>query len=756
VPTPVNPARTPSARTAPDAVGPSRTPSPGAEPVTADTSPGSSTATAGPSPTPTTEQRSPEITAEDWEHGLISGNGRQGAVCHGSAAALRFTLAHEDVFQPVTEPLPAPATAAALPLLRRLLADGHYAEAATEVCEIAVAEHPGYAETRWIDPLIGTATLTFTPEDPGGAWARSTDFSTGVVLHRWPGVTCESFVSRTIDALLMRVTGCTGTLSIAPITGTPERPIDFTVSGSSENAADPLVLTARFRGADWPGALDGYTVTARSWRTESGFLIAARTTPGLDRSAFGAMPDFEALLADHVAIHGDLFGRTRFELPDRRTRQLFDAGRYAIISSTGNRPPTLQGVWSGTYSPPWRSGWTIDGNLQAALLAVHTTGTPELMPPLFDLLDALRDDLRENARRLYGMPGLYAPAHLGTHGRQNHFGPIWCLTFWTAGAAWLGRLYLEHWQHTGDAAFLADRALPYLREVAAFHLAFARVTDGRAHFSPSYSPENHPSGTGSQATVDATLDVRAVGDVLRALLTHAPRDVSAPRWQELLDALPGYRVNAAGELAEWLDPRFDDNHEHRHCSHLYSLYYSGDAELLDDPALRAAAIKAVRRRLRWWLSEASDEMAYGLALLGVAAARLGLAAEAYAALSRLSSAYWRPNLVPTHNRDHMFNVDLAGAYPALIAAMLLASRDVGADGVARLHLLPALPAEWPTGSIHGLVARGPVRVDLTWRPGLLEATLTSAIARTAVITSPTGVISVSLSPGTPHRLRLAR
>ncbi|BCY06019.1 glycoside hydrolase N-terminal domain-containing protein [Actinoplanes sp. L3-i22] len=707
-----------------------------------------------PSPsTPSTpEHGRSSIVTEDWEHALITGNGRQGALCYGSPGALRFTLAHEDVFQPVTEPLPAPSTAAALPRLREMLAAGHYAEAATEVCEIATAEHPGYAETRWIDPLIGTATLTFTPDRPGREWSRSTDFDTGVVRHQWPGVTCESFFSRTVDALLIRVTGCAGTLSIAPVAGTPERPVDFTVSSTG----DSLVLTARFRDADWPGALDGYTVVARSWRTESGFLIAARTTPGLEKSGFSEMPDFEALLAEHVAIHGDLFRRCRLELPDRRAKLLFDAGRYAIISSTGTRPPTLQGVWSGTWSPPWRSGWTIDGNLQAALLAVHTTGTPELMPPLFDLLDSLRDDLRENARRLYGMPGLYAPAHLGTHGRQNHFGPIWCLTFWTAGAAWLGRLYLEHWQHTGDAAFLAKRALPYLREVAEFHLAFARITDGRARFSPSYSPENHPAGSGAQATVDATLDVRAVGDVLRALLVHAPDDVSAPRWQELLDALPGYRVNAAGELAEWLDPRFDDNHEHRHCSHLYSLYYSGDAELLDDPALRAAAIKAVRRRLRWWLSEVSDEMGYGLALLGVAAARLGLAAEAYAALSRLSSAYWRPNLVPTHNRDHMFNVDLAGAYPALIAAMLLASRDVGADGVARLHLLPALPAEWPAGSIHGLVARGPVRVDLTWRPGLLEATLTATTARTAVVTWSTGTISVPLSPGTPHRLRLAR
>ncbi|GAA4598518.1 hypothetical protein BJY16_002741 [Actinoplanes octamycinicus] len=686
---------------------------------------------------------------EDWEHALITGNGRQGALCHGSPAALRFTLAHERVFQPVTEPLPAPLTAPVLPRLREMLRDGRFAEAATEVVELASAEHPGFAETRWIDPLIGTATLTVIPDRPGRGWSRQTDFGTGVVRHQWDGVTCEAFLSRPADALLVRLTGCAGTLSLAPVDGTPERPVDVTAGDST--------LTARFPGADWPGALDGYTVTARSWRTPDGLVIAARTTPGLEPAGFAALPDFDALLAAHVAEHGELVGRTRLDLPgDRRAQLLFDAGRYAIVSSTGTRPPTLQGVWSGTWSPPWRSGWTIDGNLQAALLAVHTTGTPELMPPLFDLLDELRDDLRENARRLYGVPGLYAPAHLGTHGKQNHFGPVWCLTFWTAGAAWLGRLYLEHWQHTGDASFLAGRALPYLREVADFHLAFAEIDAGRARFSPSYSPENHPANTGSQATVDAALDVQAVGDVLRALLTHDAGDPRAPRWRELLDALPPHRVTRDGELAEWLDPRFDDNHEHRHCSHLYPFFYAGDPVIEADPALRAAVVATVRRRLRWWLSEASDEMGYGLALLGVAAARLGLAAEAYAALTRLAEAYWRPTLVPTHNRDHMFNVDLAGGFPALVAAMLLASRDVTPGGPARLSLLPALPGQWPTGSVRGLVARGPVRVELSWQPGVLDATLTSPVARDAVVTWPGGTVEVSLAAGVPHELRLPR
>ncbi|WP_174546671.1 glycosyl hydrolase family 95 catalytic domain-containing protein [Nocardiopsis dassonvillei] len=704
----------------------------------------------------------------NWEDALVTGNGRQGALVHSTAERVRLTLGHERLFLPVTEPLPAPATASLLPELRELLRRGRSREAAGRITESAAREHPGYADTRWIDPLVGAAVLSFAPRGPRpGPVTRTCDLDSGLVTEELPdGTVHRAFASRPDDAVVVELAsprGLDGTLRLTALEETPPVPMAVV------REAAPGLLTLR---ADFPerppGGLSGYTVTcavsAEGGRVGVGGegldlrgvrrlrLVARVRVDGFPASA-GVPADFAGALERHRAVHGDLMSRFRLELeggparpdalgedllaagatPDLITR-LVDAGRYAIISSCGDLPPTLQGVWSGTYDPPWRSGYTFDGNLPSALAALHTTGTPELMTGLFDLLDGMADDLAENARRLYGCRGILLPAHASTSGRHNHFGPEWCLTCWTAGAAWTSRLYWDHYSHTRDRAFLRERALPFLTAAAEFHEDF--LTD--EGFSPSYSPENTPGDGDGQAAVNATMDVAAVRDLVRNLL-RAHRVLGVPgsrRWARLGARLPGYRVAPGGELAEWAGPAGPvgqtERHAHRHASHLYPLWYETDPALAS-PRLRAAAVAAVRARLEWWRGQESDEMAFGLVQLGLAAANLGLAAEAHETLSLLATRYWRPTLVPTHNRGSLFNVDIGGGFPAVAAAMLARS----AEG--RLDLFPALPREWASGRVEGLRARGGVVVELLeWSGDRARARLRAVEPRETVVALPGG------------------
>ncbi|WP_159944192.1 MULTISPECIES: glycoside hydrolase N-terminal domain-containing protein [unclassified Nocardiopsis] len=728
--------------------------------------------------------------AADWEDALITGSGSLGALVHSTPGQIRLTLSHERLFLPVDEPLPAPGTARILPELRALLRRGRSREAAERIVAAAAAEHPGYAATRWIDPLMAAALLSFTPLGPHGDGSdptRSCDLDSGLVTEEFAdGTALRVLASRPDDAVVAEVAsphGLTGALRLAPVEGRP--PVPLTV----DSRAGTGLLTLRVGFPERPpGALPGYTVVC-AVEAEGGRVRASGT--GLDllgvarlrltarvladapsphggsgpgRGSAGALGPaapaaaasaFTEVLDRHRAVHADLMSRFRLELGGDRVRppadalgedllargatpalvaRLVDAGRYAVISSCGDLPPTLQGVWSGTYEPPWRSGYTFDGNLPSALAALHPTGTPELMTGLFDLLDGMADDLAENARRLYGCRGILLPPHASTSGRHNHFGPEWCLTCWTAGAAWMSRLYWDHYSHTRDRVFLRERALPFLTEAAAFHEDF--VTD--EGFSPSYSPENTPGDGDGQAAVNATMDVAAVRDLVRNLVRahHRLGEPGARRWLRLGARLPGYRIAEGGELAEWAGPAGPvaqtERHAHRHASHLYPLWYETDPALAS-PRLRAAAVAAVRARLDWWRGQESDEMAFGLVQLGLAAANLGLAAEAHETLALLATRYWRPTLVPTHNRGSLFNVDIGGGFPAVVAAMLARSTE------GRLDLLPALPDAWPSGRVEGLRARGGVVVELLeWSEGRGGARLRSVEPRSTLVRTPDG------------------
>jgi len=77
-----------------------------------------------------------------------------------------------------------------------------------------------------------------------------------------------------------------------------------------------------------------------------------------------------------------------------------------------------------------------------------------------------------------------------------------------------------------------------------------------------------------------------------------------------------------------------------------------------------------------------------------------------------------------------------------VAEMLLQSH----DGVIRL--LPALPKEWPDGSVRGLRARGGYSVDFDWRDGkLTRCAVRSALRHSCTVSYAGKTVTAALTDG---------
>jgi len=480
--------------------------------------------------------------------------------------------------------------------------------------------------------------------------------------------------------------------------------------------------------------------------------------------------DYAGLLDRHATIHGALFNRMRLDLGGgadhrRTTEELlaqssyeqmnraliekeFDAGRYNIISSTGELPPTLQGVWGGTYVPGWASDFTHNGNVPSAIASMLMGNMPELMLAYTSYIELIVPWLEINAKHLFGARGVVLPSRSTTHGFNNALNPNFAGGMWVGGAGWAAHFFYDYYLYTGDREFLANHALPFMEKAVAFFEDYLyEGPDGKWVFSPTQSPENTPGNSNSQASFNATMDVAVAKELLHNTMA-ASRELGrnedkSPLWGQMLEKMPEYMIDDDGIIKEWLTPRLLNRDSHRHSSQLYPLFDGMPEEIAQSPALQAAFRKSIEYKLdKHWKNNQRGFMSFGLVQLGQAATSLGEGELAYHCLKHLVNRFWLNNLASMHNHRSLFNMDISGGMPAVIIKMLVASE------LGRIQLLPALPKAWPTGTIEGVLCRGQIEIkSLRWSPGEILVTLVSSRRQTVLLETPADITGFTVKEG---------
>lgn len=693
--------------------------------------------------------------AKSWEQGIPVGNGRQGAVLLGGVQQERIVLNEESLWYGGKRERAVEAGKEKLEKVRELLEKGEASKAQT-LCGRWFVGNPRY--TNPYHPAA-EAILNFEPFGKVKEYFRGIDLEKGEAGVKICFDNCKtvrelfSSVKYQVTALRMETDKEQG-MSFS--LGLNRRPFEENAEAEDReislngHSGDGVCYDIRCRVGKTDGRVcveGGYLLVERASYVEIFFCVRTDYEDKKSLDACGrllkeaAKAGFEEIKKAHIEEYGRLYNNMRLEIEGAEelaqipadellkrceepkvqgylTWLMFSYARYLLISSSYGcaLPANLQGIWNGSFTPPWESGYTININLQMNYWMADRAGLGVCYESFFNLIEKMLPNGRKTAKKVYACRGFVAHHNTNLWGDTDITG-LWLPAFlWPMGGAWMANQLYHHSEFEENPKEIRERVLPVMKECILFFYDYLyRKSDKMWISGPTVSPENTYrllDGQEASVAMGVAMDHQIIRELAENYLegcrrynTGSPEYETEKMAQEILEHLPPTKIGKSGRILEWQEEYEEVEKGHRHISHLYGLH-PGREISEDTPAL----FEAAKRTLEYRLEHGGGHTGWSKAWIMCFYARLKDKKKFDEQMRQFLANSVDENLWDIHPP---FQIDgNFGMAEAVLEALASRRGDV-------VELLRIIPEGMETGMVTGLCLEGRLKVDFAWKCGKL-------------------------------------